>query len=194
MQPDEISAIFAAGGAGAIFMVLPIVYLLHYLGPRLIFSTLLIISSIATFFLPTLAKIAPIWMVFARLLQGLCLSAVLPLMGWISAQWAAQLEIGKFMTFLSSSGQLSQILTMPLSAHLCVTSGVSLKKNLIDFFNNFLGWSSVFYVHASISTFLAVLFFAFYRNSPKNHPCIKHVELKYITSGGMKKFLVFEKK
>lgn len=94
MEPNEISAVFSAAGAGAIIMVLPIVYLLHYLGPRLVFSLLMLISSVATFFLPNLARISPIWMVFARILQGLCLSAVLPLMGWISAQWAAQSEIG----------------------------------------------------------------------------------------------------
>ncbi|KAI1720413.1 major facilitator superfamily domain-containing protein [Ditylenchus destructor] len=167
MKPRELSAAFAGGGIGAIAMVLPVVYALHYFGPRLVFASLLAWSGVATFAIPFLARISPLVMVPARIIQGLALSAVLPLMGCISAEWAPVSEIGKFMTLLSSAGQLSQILTMPLSAHLCVTSG----------------WSSVYYTHGIISAILAVSFFLLYRSSPRKHPCVNPRELEFITQG-----------
>uniref|UniRef100_A0A915EHT3 Uncharacterized protein n=1 Tax=Ditylenchus dipsaci TaxID=166011 RepID=A0A915EHT3_9BILA len=168
MKPRELSAIFAVI---LTLQVLPIVYALHYFGPRLVFGALLLLSASATFALPSLAKLSPLWMVPARIVQGLALSAVLPLMGCISAEWAPLSEIGKFMTLLSSAGQLSQILTMPLSAQLCVTAG----------------WSSVFYTHGIISALLAGCFLFFYRSSPRKHPCVNAKELHYITQGAKAK-------
>lgn len=76
------------------------------------------------------------------------------------------------MTMLSVAGQLSQIITMPLAAQLCVHSG----------------WSSVYYAHGVVAAILAMLFFAFYRSSPANHPCVTEDELHYITKGGAARF------
>lgn len=169
MTPKEISAVFAGGGIGAIAMVLPIVYVLHYLGSRLVFTGLLILSSFGTLILPTLARYSPIYMVSARIAQGLALSAVLPLMGCISAQWAPNTEITKFMTLLTSSNQLAQIITMPLSAKLCVTTG----------------WSSVYYIYGAITAIFAILFCLIFRSTPRKHPCITQKEIQYITNGSL---------
>src|SRR4051812_19121332 len=102
MKPREISAVFAGGGIGAIAMVLPVVYALHFFGPRIVFASLLGLSAIATLLITPLARITPLMMVPARIVQGMALSSVLPLMGCISAEWAPLAEIGKFMTLLSS--------------------------------------------------------------------------------------------
>jgi len=72
MKPAEISAIFASGGAGAIVMVLPIVYALHRLGPRLIFAILMCLSATATLAIVPFEPIAPLYMVPARLVQVGC--------------------------------------------------------------------------------------------------------------------------
>lgn len=99
MTPNEISAVFAGGGIGAISMVLPTVYFIHYFGPRTVFTLLLFISSFGTIILPVLAKYSPLYMISARVLQGFAISAILPLIGTVSAQWAPTNEISKFFFF-----------------------------------------------------------------------------------------------
>ncbi|KAH7728881.1 Major facilitator superfamily [Aphelenchoides avenae] len=99
MRPDEISYVFSGAGFGAILFVIPVVYALHYFGSRVTFSFVLICSSLATICLSPLARVGPMWMVPARLLQGLALAAVMPLMGKISAEWSPFSEIGSYAFF-----------------------------------------------------------------------------------------------
>lgn len=87
----------------------------------------------------------------------------------MTAQWAPVTEIGTFMTFLSAASQISLVLTMPLSAFLCVE----------------VGWSSVYYVLGLLSGIVALLFLTFYRNTPDTHPWVTSAELHLITKGGL---------
>ena len=125
-------------------------------------------SGFATIALGPLAHISPLWMLPGRIVQGLALSTVMPMTGAVSAEWAPISEMGKFVTALSAAGQLSQILTMPLSAHLCETSG----------------WSSVYTTHGILSIIAAIVFFIFYRNSISDHPCVTSNEIEIISQGG----------
>lgn len=86
------------------------------------------------------------------------------------------------MTFLSAASQFSLILTMPLSAFLCVEAGCKFCKNLQLKFS-FLG-SSAYYVLGLASGFVSILFFTLYRNSPDSHPFITADEISLITKGG----------
>uniref|UniRef100_A0A7E4VF49 MFS domain-containing protein n=1 Tax=Panagrellus redivivus TaxID=6233 RepID=A0A7E4VF49_PANRE len=164
MAAKEISTIMAFGGFGALFSVLPVVQLLHHVGPRLVFGVLLVASGIATVLMSPLAQLDVYWMLPARFVQGIALSSVMPLLGSVSAEWAALGDVGKFVTLLSANGQLAQILTMPLSAQLCVTSG----------------WSSVYTVHGLLSVVAGIVFVAVYRNQAHTHPCISRNELMVI--------------
>uniref|UniRef100_A0A0K0FMS8 MFS domain-containing protein n=1 Tax=Strongyloides venezuelensis TaxID=75913 RepID=A0A0K0FMS8_STRVS len=167
MTPSEMSAIFAGGGIGAIVMVIPVVYAIHHLGALTVFSILLTLSSIATIVMSFVAKIDVLYMVPARIIQGLAMASVMPMMGVVTANWAPLKEIGNFMTLLSSSGQLSQLLTMPMAAHLCIEQG----------------WASVFHAHGFISLSLVILFVIFFRESPRKHPLVGRDEKHYITEG-----------
>jgi MFS family permease len=170
ISPDEISTIMAAGGFGALLFVLPIVQLIHHAGVRVVFGSLLMISGIATIALGPLAHLSPLWMLPGRIIQGLALSTVMPMTGAVSAEWAPLTEMGKFVTALSAAGQISQILTMPLSAYLCETSG----------------WSSVYTTHGCLSIAAAIMFFIFYRNSISDHPFITTKEIGIISQGAKK--------
>jgi hypothetical protein len=76
MTAKETSTIFAGAGIGAVAMVIPIVYTLHYFGSRLTFTAVLLCSGFATIALSPLAHQGALWMLPARIFQGLALSAV----------------------------------------------------------------------------------------------------------------------
>lgn len=91
------------------------------------------------------------------------------------------------MTLLTSSNQLAQIITMPLSAKLCVTTGkiFLIYFLLISLKYNILGWSSVYYIYGAITAIFAILFCLIFRSTPRKHPCITQKEIQYITNGSL---------
>ncbi|CAI4224023.1 unnamed protein product [Auanema sp. JU1783] len=172
--PQDLSLSFAGAGAGAIIAALPLAFLLQIFGGRMVMSVLLLLSAIGTCFIPYAATFAlehalPIsTLIFPlRIIQGIGVASVMPMMGFVSAHWAPVTEIGKFVTILSSASQLSQIVTMPASAHLCVTTG----------------WPWAYYLHGIIAISGALLFLIMFRNSPNKHPCVSESELTKITNG-----------
>uniref|UniRef100_A0AC35TWA1 MFS domain-containing protein n=1 Tax=Rhabditophanes sp. KR3021 TaxID=114890 RepID=A0AC35TWA1_9BILA len=167
MTPDQISTIFSSSGVGAIVMVIPILCAIQKFGAKAVFATLLTLSSFASVGVAYLGKVDISWLVVARVLQGFAMAAVMPLMGYVSSQWAPIEEVGNFLAILSSSGQFSQLFTLPVSANLCLRSG----------------WESIFIFHGLLSIGLVILFIFFFRNSPREHPFTSKNEVFVITEG-----------
>uniref|UniRef100_A0A1I7X982 MFS domain-containing protein n=1 Tax=Heterorhabditis bacteriophora TaxID=37862 RepID=A0A1I7X982_HETBA len=101
-SPRDLSLSFAGAGAGAILAALPLALLLHRFGGRIVMGILLLLSSLGTILLPFAARHAtnqqlPIALfVFPlRIMQGLAVAAVMPMMGFVSANWAPVGEIGR---------------------------------------------------------------------------------------------------
>ncbi|CEF63045.1 Major facilitator superfamily and Major facilitator superfamily domain, general substrate transporter and Major facilitator superfamily domain-containing protein [Strongyloides ratti] len=170
MSPKEKAAVFSGSGLGAFIMVIPVVYAINHLGAKNVFSFLLFLSIIATISLAYLPKINVYLMVPMRVIQGLSMASVMPMMGYVSSTWTSKEEIGNFIALLSASGQFSQLLTMPLSAFLCTS----------------YGWESVYIVHGLLGSIVLIIFLIFFRNTPHKHPFVCEKESKYITNGSKK--------
>uniref|UniRef100_A0A0N4ZS57 MFS domain-containing protein n=1 Tax=Parastrongyloides trichosuri TaxID=131310 RepID=A0A0N4ZS57_PARTI len=177
MTSREKAAVFSGSGLGAFITVIPVVYAINHLGAKNIFSSLLFLSSIGTILMAYVPKINVYLLVPMRIIQGLSMASVMPMMGYVSSTWTAKEEIGNFIALLSASGQLSQLLTMPLSAFLCT----------------YQGWESTFIFHGILSLFVLIIFIIFFRNVPQKHPLVSEKERIYITKG-VKKLTKKEKK
>uniref|UniRef100_A0A0K0EUA6 MFS domain-containing protein n=1 Tax=Strongyloides venezuelensis TaxID=75913 RepID=A0A0K0EUA6_STRVS len=170
MSPKEKAAVFSGSGLGALITVIPVVYAINHLGAKNVFSLLLLLSIIATMSLAYVPKIDVYLMVPMRVIQGLSMASVMPMMGYVSSTWSTKEEIGNVIALLSASGQFCQLLTMPLSAFLCTSQG----------------WESVYIVHGLLGLFVLIIFALFFRNTPQKHPFVGKKENLYITKGSKK--------
>uniref|UniRef100_A0A915E3M6 Uncharacterized protein n=1 Tax=Ditylenchus dipsaci TaxID=166011 RepID=A0A915E3M6_9BILA len=87
-----------------------------------------------------------------------------PVIGSITNAWAKLTENGLFNGALTSFIQLAPVITMPMSGILC---------------SSWLGWPSVYYLHALLTAVLMAVWWLVYRDSPSES---KHVSIAELLS------------
>uniref|UniRef100_A0A914XNJ9 Major facilitator superfamily (MFS) profile domain-containing protein n=1 Tax=Plectus sambesii TaxID=2011161 RepID=A0A914XNJ9_9BILA len=164
--------VIGAVAVGALLSSVPLIYLIDFYGPRIVFTAAGLLSAIATALIPIAAELGGLpYFLGLRALQGVAFAVCTPMIGGVTAKWATLKQNGLFISLLTSYLQLAPSFTMPISGALCVSR---------------FGWQSVYYFHAFGCFVLFALFAVFYRNSPKEHPFVSESELKQLTAGKLK--------
>ncbi|KAL3074620.1 hypothetical protein niasHT_033647 [Heterodera trifolii] len=160
---------FLLGGTfgACLLQILPVGYAMQIFGAKRTQLFIGIAVSLATGLMPLAASTNFYALFVARMVNGLAITNLFPVVGAICTNWAPLKERGVFLAILSGYIQLSVIISMPISGF------------LVDKF----GWPSVFYVHAFIGLSLSLWWALFYRDDPMAHPLIGHKELALIRYG-----------
>ncbi|TKR59773.1 hypothetical protein L596_029400 [Steinernema carpocapsae] len=164
----ERSILFGSIAVGALLAIFPFSNCVHKLGTRKSFTIVMIISTVSTTICPMAAAAGFVPFVIVRAIQGVGFAACMPVIGSVTAAWAALTENGLFSGALTSFIQLAPVITMPMSGVLCVSN---------------FGWEAVFYVHAAITAVLTVLWWFLYRDSPNDSDCVTITENRHIQQG-----------
>uniref|UniRef100_A0A914VML1 Major facilitator superfamily (MFS) profile domain-containing protein n=1 Tax=Plectus sambesii TaxID=2011161 RepID=A0A914VML1_9BILA len=165
---SEKTWLIVAVGVGALLASVPLTHYMNKFGPRILFAAAGFLSAIATALIPTAARLGLPYFLVVRAFQGVGYAACMPMVGGVTAKWATLKQHAIFVSVLTLFMQIAPTISMPISGELCESS---------------FGWTSVYYVHAVYSFILFTLFALFYRNSPKNHPCVGETELDELADG-----------
>ncbi|VDM42982.1 unnamed protein product [Toxocara canis] len=100
--------------------------------------------------------------------QGFAMASAYPVVGFITSQWSSLKHSGMYISLMSCHLQLGQIFTMPISGALCVSC---------------LGWPAAYYLHGILTLASFIIFFIFFRDSPRLHRNVSAKELSKIELG-----------
>ncbi|KAI1706655.1 major facilitator superfamily domain-containing protein [Ditylenchus destructor] len=100
-----------------------------------------------------------------RVLQGSGSSPSLMMINSVTDQWSPIATAGTFLIMLSTYCQFGPILTMPAAAGLCESRW---------------GWPMVYYLQGTLTLVLLLIFFAFFRVSPREHPLVEQQGMVWI--------------
>ncbi|CAD6190858.1 unnamed protein product [Caenorhabditis auriculariae] len=164
----DISLAFSSVAFGAIAGTLPIVPLFDRFGVRYIFTIYGLVSAVGTLAMPFCVSIGFYAVLFARMLQGAGFSVLFSAMGAIAERWSVLAELSTYIAILSSSLQMSSIVTMPLAGVLCESS---------------LGWRALYYFLGTFTLLSQIVFFFFYQDQPGLHRNVSHKEVRKISIG-----------
>ncbi|CAD6190803.1 unnamed protein product [Caenorhabditis auriculariae] len=165
---QDVSLLFSANAIGQLLGVLPSVHLLTHLGVRKTLTAYGAASALGTIFFPAAVDFGLPAVLITRVLHGIGISTLFSAMGAISAGWSPNSEISTYLAVLSSSFQMSFIVTNPVAGLMCESS---------------LGWRTLYYILSGMTVFFFVLFYFFYADSPSLHRNVSGKELNKINSG-----------
>uniref|UniRef100_A0A1I8ANA5 MFS domain-containing protein n=1 Tax=Steinernema glaseri TaxID=37863 RepID=A0A1I8ANA5_9BILA len=167
-SPTEKAWLFSVVAVGTLVGTFPVMRFTATIGVRNIFTIYGLITATATALLPLAASMGYGWLLAMRFFEGFSMAILFPVMGAVTSSWSSLKQSGFYMALQSLCLQFGAIFTMPVSGELCTSS---------------LGWTSVFYIHAACTYVSFILFYIFYRNSPRKHRCVSRKELTVIHHG-----------
>ncbi|VDK59124.1 unnamed protein product [Anisakis simplex] len=173
---NEKTVIFSSVAIGALIAAFPSTYAIQTggvsfqaYGARWTFFGAGMLTAVATAFEPLAASQETLkFFVFIRILQGMSFAMCLPIAGMVTSNWASLKQHGLFMAALTCFGQISVVISMPLSGELCTSR---------------FGWPAVYYLHSLFSLISFLIWLFVYRNQPAKHPFVDSVELEKISRG-----------
>ncbi|TKR59541.1 hypothetical protein L596_029195 [Steinernema carpocapsae] len=165
---DQKGLLFSAIAVGNLLGSLPITQLTTQYGVRLVFTVFCAISAVSTLLFPLAHSLGFAWVFVMRVLQGIALAVSFPALGSITAQWSTLKGSGMYIALMSCHLQFGPIFTMPVAGALCVSS---------------FGWSSLYYIQGGLTVVICVVFYSFYRDSPRMHKSVSGKEISKIELG-----------
>ena len=131
-------------------------------GVRRVMTTIMVLWSIFT------SLTGAAWnytsMLFFRFIFGAGEAGAFPNISRAAFSWVPTKERGSFQGINFSGSRLGAAFALPLVAY------------LIDAW----GWRNIFYFFGVIGILFAILFYAFFRNKPEDHPGLSDAEKEYI--------------
>ncbi|KAI1731246.1 major facilitator superfamily domain-containing protein [Ditylenchus destructor] len=161
-SPLHRNGLFSAVAIGSLLGSLPLSFLVHKYNIRYTFSFYAVISLVSTLALPISARMGYQFIFVARVLQGAGTSPSLMMINSVTERWSPQASAGISLIFLSAHYQFGPIFSMPIAGELCESQW---------------GWPMIYYIQGALTLILLAIFFAFFRDTPREHPCVTEKEL-----------------
>ncbi|KAI6181713.1 Major Facilitator Superfamily protein [Aphelenchoides besseyi] len=162
---NEKGLLMWAVAVGSLIATFPFSWLYGHFGARFVFFGAGILSAVATALIPLTASMG-IWPFTAmRLLQGIAYAADFAVIGVLTSHWASLQQHAIFISVLTCYSPLSLTFTNLFAGFLC---------------NSFLGWPSIYYIHAAAGIVVFVLWLIFYNDWPDMHRRVSCAELEEI--------------
>ncbi|TKR59509.1 hypothetical protein L596_029169 [Steinernema carpocapsae] len=165
---QEKGWLFSAVAIGSLISTIPITELFTRFGARKVKTAYGLISAAATLLSPLAASLGFSWLFIIRAIQGFALTMTYSATGAITAHWATLPRSGIFLVMLSCHLQFSPMFTMPTAGAFCVSS---------------FGWTGVYYFQGGLTLLSFVLFYYFYRDTPRMHKSVSAKELGKLEAG-----------
>ncbi|KAI1718306.1 major facilitator superfamily domain-containing protein [Ditylenchus destructor] len=163
--PMHRNGLFSAVAIGSLLGSLPLSFLVHKYNIRYTFSFYAVVSLVSTLALPISARMGYQFIFVARVLQGAGTSPSLMMINSVTERWSPQASAGISLIFLSAHYQFGPIFSMPIAGELCESQW---------------GWPMIYYIQGALTLILLAIFFTFFRDTPREHPCVTDKELMAI--------------